>query len=136
MLRRAAVIAAGLAMSASFGLAGNGMASAASPALNIKAHSIWTVVVKGGGCELIQFTDAGHTFVSDLGGDAGTWTGGNATLGLKWTAGGDTGLKFSGNFVASPEQYKGKFGGHRRRPQGQGRLGRKEWLLNLRRSNS
>ncbi len=111
MLRRAAVIAAGLAVSASFGLAGAGMASAASPALNIKAHSIWTVEVKGEGCELVQFTDAGHTFVSDVGGDAGTWTGGNATLGLKWTAGGDTGLKFSGNFVASPEQYKGKFGG-------------------------
>ena len=71
--RRATLVGAGLAMSASFGLAGVGMASAVSPALNIKAHSIWTVEVKGNGCELIQFTDAGHTFVSDLGGDAGTW---------------------------------------------------------------
>ena len=110
-VRRAAMVASGLALTASLGLTGAGMASAASPALNIKAHSIWTVEVKGGGCELVQFTDAGHTFVSDLGGDAGIWTGGNATIGLAWTAGGDAGLTFSGNFVSTtkPVEYKGHF---------------------------
>jgi hypothetical protein len=110
MAQRAALAASGLALAAGVGLAGAGAASAASPALTIKAHSIWTVEVKGGGCELVQFTIAGHTFVSDLAGDAGTWAGGTSTIGMTWTAGGDTGLTFNGKAV-SPTQYKGNFGG-------------------------
>jgi hypothetical protein len=109
-VRRAAMVASGLALTASLGLTGAGVASAASPALIIKAHSIWTAELKGGGCEHVQFTDAGHTFTSD-GTDAGTWSGGNATIGMKWTAGGDVGLKFNGNFVSTtkPVEYKGLF---------------------------
>ena len=113
MLRRAAVMVAGLVMATSFGVAGAGVASAVSPANNIKAHSIWTVEVKNDGCELVQFTLAGHTFVSDLGGDAGTFTGGGstATFTMSWTTGSDTGLTFSGHFVSSPKEFKGTFGG-------------------------
>jgi hypothetical protein len=112
-VRRATLAGAGLALAASLGLTGASMASAAAPALTIKAHSIWTVEVKGGGCELVQFTDAGHTFVSDSFGDAGSWSGGNSTIGLTWTTGNDTGLTFSGKLVANvkPAEYKGVLGG-------------------------
>lgn len=112
-VRSTATAASGLALATILGLTGAGMASAAAPALTIKAHSIWTVELKGGGCELVQFTDAGHTFVSDLGADAGTWAGGNSTIGLTWTAGSDAGLTFHGKFVSTttPVEYKGSFGG-------------------------
>ncbi len=113
MWRRAAVVVAGLVMATSFGVAGAGVASAVSPDNNIKAHSIWTVEVNGGGCELSQFTLAGKTFVSDLGSDAGTFTGGGTgkTFTMTWTTGGDAGLTFSGHFVSSPKEFKGNFGG-------------------------
>jgi hypothetical protein len=111
MTQRAVMVASGLALAAGVGLTGAGVASAVAPALTIKAHSIWTVEVKGGGCELVQFTDAGHTFTSDLGSDAGIWSGGNATIGLAWTSGGDAGGTFSGKFVSTthPVEYKGHF---------------------------
>ena len=111
--RRATLIGAGLIMATSFGLTGADMASAATPDLAIKAHSIWTVVVKGGGCELVQFTLAGHTFVSDLGGDAGTWAGGSSAIGMTWTTGSDASLTFNGKFVSTtkPVEYKENFGG-------------------------
>jgi hypothetical protein len=114
--RRVAVLAAGLAMATSVGLAGAGAASAASPAaLNInKTHSVWTVEVhKPGerGCELVQFLFPGHTFWSPQQNDAGTWSGGNSTLAMTWTSGADAGETFSGHFVSSPEAYKGNMGG-------------------------
>ena len=113
MAQRAAMVASGLALAAGVGLTGAGVASAAAPALQIKAHSIWTVEVNGGGCELVQFTDAGHTFISDLGDDAGTWGGGNSVIGMTWTSGADDGLTFNGKFVSTtkPVEYKGNFHG-------------------------
>jgi hypothetical protein len=110
MLRRAAVIAAGLAMATSFGLAGAGLASAAAPALKIKPNAIWTLEVKGFWCEQDQFNTVTHTFVSDYLADAGSLSGGGATISMAWTAGGDTGLSFSGHFVSTttPIEYKGR----------------------------
>ena len=60
-----------------------------------------------------EFTLAGKTFVSDLAGDAGTFTGGGSSVPftMTWTAGGDAGLTFSGHFVSSPKEFKGNFGG-------------------------
>jgi hypothetical protein len=51
VLRRAAVVAAGLAMATSLGLAGAGTASAAAPALKIKPGATWTIEINRGGCE-------------------------------------------------------------------------------------
>jgi hypothetical protein len=111
MLRRAAVIAAGLAMATSFGLSGAGVASAAAPALKIKQQAIWTVEVTEGKlvCELVSFDTSDNTFITDHAGDAGTWSGGASTIGIAWTAGPDIGLTFSGHLVstAKPAEYKG-----------------------------
>jgi hypothetical protein len=98
MLRRVAVVVAGLAMTASIGLAGVCSASAASPALHIKPDSMWTLEVKNGGCEEDIF-QSNRTFSSDVGGDAGTWSGCGATIAMNWTSGSDAGQKFSGTFV-------------------------------------
>ncbi len=111
MLRRAAVIAAGLAMATSFGLAAVGAASAAAPALHIKPGAIWTIKEKanGGGCEQEKFAANGifHAATSHGGNDAGTWSGGRSTIHMSWTAGGDAGIAFKGNFVSSTGIYKG-----------------------------
>ena len=114
MLRRGAVIAAGLALAASFGLAGVGTASAAAPALKIQNGATWTIELNGGECQLDHFSSQG-TFASpdpEFQGDAGTWSGGGPTITMKWTAGDDTGLKFKGTFTRQPvKEYLGKFGG-------------------------
>jgi hypothetical protein len=110
MLRRIAVLGAGLAMVACFGLAGVGTASAAAPDL-IKNDTAWTIKVNGAGCEVETFNTSKGTFSSLNGtGDAGTFTQTATTVKMKWTAGGDTGLKFTGT-KASATKYKGKFGG-------------------------
>lgn len=106
MLRRMAVLAAGLGV----GLAGASAASAASTALHITAGSKWTAEMKisGGGCEVDKFA-ANHTF-SSKDGDSGTWSGGGKTISMLWTAGGATNTTFSGTFTKTPvEKYVGTF---------------------------
>ncbi len=115
MLRRAAVIAAGLALAGSLGLAGAGAASAAAPALKIHNGATWTVEVNDGGCEQGVFASNG-TFSTPYDplfrGDAGKWSGGGGTIKMKWTAGSDRGLTFQGSFTKTPaKEYVGQYGG-------------------------
>jgi hypothetical protein len=125
ILRRAALVAAGLAMSAGVGLAGVGTASAAGGGLTGTANSVaaaapatkhltpgtWTVKVHLAGCEVISIATNG-TFTADKFSDSGVWAGGGNSVALSWTAGSDTGLLFSGAYQAtSPVSYKGSYGG-------------------------
>jgi hypothetical protein len=113
-MRRLAATLTGLALTAGFGLAEAGTASAATPALHIHNGATWTLEIKGAGCEAEVFQSNG-TFVSRLGGDAGTWSGGGSTLNMDWTSGVVSGLTFSGHFVSTttPVEYKGTLGGLR-----------------------
>jgi hypothetical protein len=107
MLRRAVITVAGLAMTASLGVAGAG--SAASPALHVTAGSKWTAELNGAGvslCEIDTFA-ANHTFKSDLYNDKGTWSGGGATITMKWTRGSERGLTFMGTWVSTAKVYQG-----------------------------
>ncbi len=114
--RRVAVLAAGLAMTASVGLTGAGAASAASPALHIIGGSKWTVAVNGGNCQ-VDTMKASHMFVNhEDTGDRGTWSGGGRTLSMTWTSGDDEGLTFSGTWVSASHEYSGSFGGILVRP--------------------
>jgi hypothetical protein len=112
MVRRAAVLAAGLAMTASVGLAGGGAASAVTPVPHIKPGSTWTAEVNGGGgCEVETFA-ANHTFHGGLYGDKGQWSGGGNEITLTWTGGYVAGLTFTGAFSKTPtKEYVGNFGG-------------------------
>jgi hypothetical protein len=107
VLRKAVVVAAGLAMMASVGLAGAGAVSAASPAvLHIKPGSPWTLQINNGGnCEIETFQS--DTFTSDLHGDSGTWSGGASTVSMVWTAGIRVGEKFHGSYNSSHREYSG-----------------------------
>ncbi len=110
MFRRVAVTTAGLAILASLGLTGAGTASAAIPALNIKPGSTWLAEPKPGGCELEIFSASG-TFASESK-DAGKWSGGGATISMKWTRGANKGLAFDGTFaqtVHGDPEYQGRF---------------------------
>ena len=108
-VRRMGVMAAGLVTATSLVLAGAGAASAATPALKIKAGAVWTVKENGGGCEQDVFASNGSFSSADAhgAGDAGTWSGGKSTIKMTWTTGGDAGLIFSGTFVSSRGYYKG-----------------------------
>jgi hypothetical protein len=123
ILRRASLMAAGLAMAGSVGLLGASAASAAtntglsgasaaSAATNAGLSGTYTVEVTGGSCEVISA--GGGSFTADNFGDSGiTAGGGKAKVGgksvaLSWTAGGDTGLLFSGAKVSSTA-WKGSF---------------------------
>ncbi len=109
MLRRIAILAAGLTMTASGGLIGVGAASAVSPALHIEPGSGWRAEPISGGCELDVFSPWG-TFSSEDGG-GGTWSGGGETVRMKWTRG-TKGLTFEGTFTPSAHgylDYEGKF---------------------------
>jgi hypothetical protein len=113
MLRRAAVLTAGLAMTVSIGLAGAGAASAASPA-GITNGSKWTLEVNSTGvCEVDTFSTTTHTFTSDLRGDSGHWSvPAPNKVKMKWTAGTDVGLIFPGVFTSTPvKEYVGSFRG-------------------------
>lgn len=113
MLHRAAVIAAGLAMTASVGLAGTGAASAASAGQHIKPGAKWTmeIDVNSFGCEVETF-HANGTFTADKLGDSGTWNGGGRTIGMLWKAGADTFGNFNATFTRTPvSEYSGPFGG-------------------------
>lgn len=111
ILRHAGMLAAGLALTTSVGLGGAGLASAASPALNIKPNSQWTLEVNGGGCEVDTFAADGTFSTTENGGDAGKWSGGASTVAMKWTAGEDIGITFRGTYVTSLKEYSGSLGG-------------------------
>ena len=90
MFRWIAVLAAGLAMTTSIGLAGAGTAWAVSPATrHIGNHTIWTMKPVGGRpCEWDKFNTTKDTFVSTSeSGDAGTFSQTNTTIDMTWTAG-------------------------------------------------
>jgi hypothetical protein len=110
-VRRAAMVASGVAVAATFGLTGAGMASAAAPALKIKPNATWTIEVTGAACEVDTFNTTTHHFTSDLFGDKGTWSGGGSTISMAWTKGEDAGGTFSGAFTKPPKEYAGSFGG-------------------------
>jgi hypothetical protein len=111
-VRWAAMVAAGIATAASFGVGGAGAASATAPALHVKNGSEWVVIIvsDGGGCEIATF-DSGGTFKADRFKDRGTWSGGGATLTMKWTKGSSDGMKFKGTYHASAKAYEGSFTG-------------------------
>jgi hypothetical protein len=112
MLRRAAVLVAGLAMTASLGLAGAGAASATAPATdNVGNHTTWTMKPVGGGaCEWDKFNTTKDTFVSTSEpGDAGTFSQTNTTIDMTWTAGPHTGWTFQGTW--NGKVYSGLIGG-------------------------
>jgi hypothetical protein len=114
ILRRAALMAAGLAMATGVGLAGVSTATAATPQTLHLTAGPWTLNVKGGGCEVLTFTftsGSSGNFTADRFSDAGVWAGGGGAIALSWTAGGDTGLLFSGIYQSSPVEFKGSFGG-------------------------
>ena len=99
IMRPAMLIAAGLAMATSIGLAGSGAASAT--ALKIHNHATWTLEVNGI-CSLATFASNGK-FTSDLDGPSGgKWSGGEATIHMKWNdTGPDGGLVFNGTYGAA-----------------------------------
>ena len=116
MLRRAAVIAAGLAMATSFGFAGAGMASAAAPALKIKPGAIWSMEYNVGSNPCLQnhfeVTSKTSGGFNDEDFDQGTWSGGGSTIKMKWTAGTFEGWTFKGTYTTTPvKEYVGSFGG-------------------------
>ena len=109
MLRRVGVLGAGLAMTASVGLAGVGVASAASQA-SIGNHSMWTTEINGiGWCEIDTFVTTNKTFTGDYDGDGGIWSGGTTSVKMKWTAGGFKGTKFKGTYNSSSKAFVGHF---------------------------
>ena len=112
-------------MATSIGLAGAGMASAATPGKLVPASAApaatpalsltpgaWTVkITTYGTCQVDTFT-AGGTFSNSEGSsDAGIWAGGGSTIAIYWNAGADAGLIFSGLYSAAKHEYTGKFGG-------------------------
>jgi hypothetical protein len=108
MIRRVAMLAAGLAMTASVGLAGADSVSAASPSLLTKPGSQWTTVIL---CEVVTFAADG-TFKADYFGDAGKWSGGTrSTLHMKWTKGEDKGWSFTAlSYKGALKEYEGLYG--------------------------
>jgi hypothetical protein len=76
MLRKAVVMAAGVALAGSVGLVGAGAASAVSPA-GIKEGSNWTIEINNQqdarACEVLTFSASDHTFTGDWG-DFGSWS--------------------------------------------------------------
>jgi hypothetical protein len=115
IMRRAALIAAGLVMAAGVGVAGAGTASATE--LKIHNDAVWTMRTSDGGCELEQFASNG-TFTSGghNDGDAGKWSGGEGTIKMTWTTGDAAGLKFKGTYAA--KAYSGSLN----QPGGTGEL--------------
>jgi hypothetical protein len=108
MLRRAAVLAAGLAMTACLGLAGVGATSATTPRA-ISNGSKWTIEANGESCEIETFETTNHTFQGDRPSDHGKWSVPAPTkVRMKWTGGeGLSGLTFHGTFDSSLQEYKG-----------------------------
>jgi hypothetical protein len=112
MLRWVAVLTAGIAMTATFGLAGAGAASAAFRASHIPKAPLWTLEIKGAGCEVDQFgyVDGEPEFFADnVTGDGGLWSGGGGKITMEFVEGTNEGSVFNGYFVSStrPVEYKG-----------------------------
>lgn len=63
---------------------------------HVETGSKWTAENDKGLCEVITFKP-GHTFTGSDPGDAGTYTGGGATITMHWTAG-FVGFKFVGTY--------------------------------------
>ena len=109
MFRKTVVVGAGIIMAATVGLSG-GIASATQPASKIMPGSKWTVVFKGGGCEVQTFGSHGN-WTADRYKDAGTYGVDGRTLDEQWTKGDDSGLSFDALYDKAKEDYKGQFGG-------------------------
>lgn len=105
-MRRTALIAAGLALTAGIGFAGVGVTSAASPAL--KSGSQWTLEENGSGCAVVTFASP-DTWTDDHG-DSGTWSVSTSTNGKKniiMYSGDGT---FGGQLTKTPiKEYAGYF---------------------------
>ena len=112
-MRRAATAAAGLVIVAgTLGLFGTSSAWGAAPAApHVTNGSEWTIEVNPKTCEVGTFSSSG-TFSFQASGDTGTWSGGGATVKMKWTGGTDADLKFKGTWSKTPvKEYAGTFGG-------------------------
>ena len=96
-------------MAATVAWTGN-VASATQPASKITAGSKWTIVFKGGGCEVETFGSHG-TWTADRYKDAGTYGVDGRTLDEQWTKGVDKGLSFDALYNKAKKDYKGQFGG-------------------------
>lgn len=110
-MRRAVWATAGLAIVAgTLGLCGTPGAWAATS--HVSNDSQWTLEVNPGTCEVDTFLANGTFSAPTSGGDSGTWSGGGATVKMKWTSGTDSGLKFKGTWSRTPsKEYGGTFGG-------------------------
>jgi hypothetical protein len=113
MSRRATVLGAGRAMTASAGFVGAGSASAAVPARevqHIKPGSKWTFAhaasIEGVYCEVDTFA-ANHTFTDDRSGESGAWSGNGKRIVMTWTSGGPIGGG-GGIFVSSDYDVESK----------------------------
>ena len=109
MVRRAAMVASGIALTASVGLAGAGVASAAaSTQQHIKDGSEWTVEPHGASlCDVATFHSDG-TFTGSFG-DSGLWStfsSGNELVMIFAPSDGLT-LKFNGEYIQASKEYSG-----------------------------
>ena len=109
MFRKTAVVGAGIIMAITAVWTG-AVASATQPASKITAGSKWTVVFKGGGCEVQTFASHG-TWTADRYKDAGTYGVDGRTLDEQRTKGDDKGLSFDALYNKAKNDYKGQFGG-------------------------
>jgi hypothetical protein len=108
MFRKTAVVGMGIIMAAVVWT--GAAASATQPASKITPGSKWTVVFKGGGCEVQTFSSHG-TWTADRFKDAGTYGVDGRTLDEQWTKGVDKGLSFDALYDKTKQDYKGQFGG-------------------------
>ena len=109
-MRRAALVASGIAMATSLGLTGAGAASASAPASEIHIGATWTFEPNGHGCEEDVF-HAGHTFTTDEAHVRSTlWSTSGPKIELFWKIGKTTEVEFDGHQVSSanPAEYRGK----------------------------
>ena len=103
--QRGAMVATGITIAASVGLAGRRVASAAAPAGKIKSATIWTLELSPGLCFHDTFNTTTHRFTSftsnpvEPGYGKGTWSGGGSSISLVWTKGDGKGFGFSGTFA-------------------------------------
>ena len=108
VVRRAALVATGVAMAASLGLAGTGAASATAPALHVKSGSQWTFIQEGGGgCE-VDFFAGNHQFANDQG-DTGDYTVSGQKIIMSWNSGIIAGGVFKGTLTSG--KYTGTLHG-------------------------
>ncbi len=110
MTRRAGMVAAGVvAITMSFGFAGGGVASAASPATgHIHAGSDWSLAMNGGSCEIEHFA-SNSTFISPDDSGSGYWSQTASTVVMRIISGPFGGLKFKGTYSARRSDFSGKF---------------------------